>query len=158
MAMKRHLVLAMVAGIGLILAGWVGFSAGGDDKPAKENGHGHGPMDKCARACADCMNHCNSCYQHCAHLVVEGKKDHAKTMELCLDCGELCSTAAKLSSRHSPLAGTACEACAKACDTCGAACGKFTSDEHMKSCAKACRDCAKACRDMIKHMDHEKGH
>jgi hypothetical protein len=119
---------------------------------AEEKDHAHEHMMKCAKACLDCQKDCDSCFHHCAHLLADGKKDHAKTMHLCVDCAELCSTAGKLSARNSPLAVTACEACAKACDQCAAACEKFPDDAHMKMCAKSCRDCAKECREMVKHV------
>ncbi len=113
-------------------------------------------FDKCAKACGDCQRECDSCFRHCADLVVKGSKDHAKSMNLCVDCGELCSTATKLSSRKSELAAPACEACAKACDVCADECEKFKDDKHVAACAKACRACAKECREMIEHAGHEK--
>jgi hypothetical protein len=104
----------------------------------------------CAKACADCALQCDSCHHHCAHLVIGGSKDHAKSMELCVDCGEACRFAAALTARNSRLSVPACDCCAKCCDDCAEACESFKSDRHMSECAKACRDCAKACRDMIK--------
>jgi hypothetical protein len=117
----------------------------------KEDPH-HAHLMACAKACADCMRECESCAHHCADLVADGKKDHFKSMALCVDCGEVCALAAKVTARGGPLAVPSCEACAKACDACGAECKQFPNDEHMKNCAKACEDCAKACRDMIKHL------
>jgi hypothetical protein len=115
--------------------------------------HKHaGPMDECAKACADCMRECESCSDHCAHLLALGKKEHLTTLQTCTDCGEICGAAAKITSRHGPMAVPICEACVKSCDICAAACEKTGDDKHMQECAKACRACAKACRDMIKHV------
>ena len=111
---------------------------------------------KCAKACADCQLQCDSCFKHCLTLLAEGKKEHAKTAQLCADCGECCKLAATLSARQSALAGPACECCAKCCDECAAACEKHPDDKHMAQCAKACRDCAKVCRDMLKSLGHGK--
>ena len=105
---------------------------------------------KCAKACADCQVQCDMCFHHCATLVADGKKEHAKCMHLCVDCGECCKLAASLSARHSPLAGLACECCAKCCDECATACEKIADDKAMAACAKECRECAKACREMLK--------
>ncbi len=140
--------------LGILSAGAAGITALAGSRGLADEPHaGHGEhFDKCAKACAGCMQECDSCYHHCSGLVTEGQKDHAKTMNLCVDCGEICSAAAKLASRQSVLAAILCEACAKACDECGAACGKFPDDTHMAKCAKACRDCAAACRDMIKNV------
>jgi hypothetical protein len=114
----------------------------------------HEHNSKCAKACADCALQCASCAAHCTHLVLDGKKDHAKTMRLCNDCAAICSVSGVITGRHGPLAVTLCESCAKACDTCGKACDEFKDDKHMADCAKACRDCAKACREMIEHSKH----
>jgi hypothetical protein len=136
------------------------LALGGDARPAKDSNaeeHGHGPMDHCAKACADCMRACESCARHCAHLVAAGEKAHMTTLGTCADCGDFCSTAAKIVARHGPFAITMCEACATACDKCGDACAKYPKDKHMAHCAKACRDCAKACREMVKNADREKG-
>src|SRR5262249_36238578 len=146
-AMNRFIFLAasvaMVGGLAAFTA-----SAGGGDGEHKH----HEMFSKCAKACADCQRHCDWCFHHCAKLVENGKKEHAKSMNLCLDCGELCSTTARLTGRHSPLSGTVCDACAKACDVCAESCEKVSSDKHMAACAKSCRDCAKECREMIKHL------
>ncbi|MGC4007098.1 MAG: four-helix bundle copper-binding protein [Pirellulales bacterium] len=110
-----------------------------------------GPMEACAKACADCMLECQSCRAHCEGLVAGGKKEHVATMKLCGDCAEICGAAAGIVSRGGPLSALICEACAKACDECGKACAQFPDDDHMKQCADACKKCATACRDMLKH-------
>jgi hypothetical protein len=145
--MFRRLMLAALAAAALVLSG-----ARAEDKEDPHKAH----FDACAKACADCMRECESCAHHCAHLVIDGKKDHAMSMALCVDCGDICATAAKLTARGGPMAVPYCEGCAKACDACAAECDKFPSDDHMKACAKACKDCAKACRDMAAHASPPK--
>jgi hypothetical protein len=147
--MNRREILGL---LGVSAAGLTAMAAYGAD-PA-DHSHG-GPMEECAKACADCMRECESCADHCAQLVASGKKEHLTTLRSCADCAEFCAAAAKIVSRYGPLAVTICEACAKACDVCGAACAKAPDDKHMQRCAKACRDCAKACRDMVQHAGHE---
>jgi len=147
------LLAAVVGGVVLF-----GPGAHGDTKADDAAAHAHaGHFMACAKACAECMNQCDSCFHHCYRLVQDGKKEHARTMHTCADCGELCAVASRLSARQSPMAAATCEACARGCDICGAECEKFSSDEHMKQCAKACRDCAKACREMVQHAGHLTG-
>jgi hypothetical protein len=105
----------------------------------------------CAKACSDCQRECDSCATHCAHLLGEGKKDHATTLMTCQDCANFCSSAAQIVSRMGPFSGLICDSCAEACSRCGKVCAKFPDDEHMKRCADECRKCEKACRDMLKH-------
>lgn len=107
---------------------------------------------ECAKACDECARECNACFRHCVHLVGEGKKEHAKTVQTCADCGAYCQLASQLSARQSPMAGYACDGCARACDDCARACEQFPQDEHMTRCARECRECAKACREMLKHV------
>ena len=146
--MDRREVLGILGAGAAGLTAFAGSRVSADEPHAEHAGH----FNQCAKACADCLQECDSCYHHCAGLVTEGHKDHAKTMKLCVDCGEICSAAAKLAARQSVLAAILCGACAKACDECNAACEKFPDDKHMAKCAKACRDCAAACRDMIKNV------
>jgi hypothetical protein len=148
--MYRRMMLGVLGAAALTLAVLGGGAAPAGNREADEP-HAHGEFDKCARACADCMLACESCFAHCTHMLAQGKKEHATTVQTCNDCGDFCAVAAKIVGRRGPMAVTTCEACAKVCDTCGAACEKFPDDEHMKACAKACRDCAKACREMVKH-------
>ncbi len=151
--MDRRIVLGLLGTAVLALVGLGGPATSAEDKDTAAP-HAHGEFDKCARACAECMLQCESCLHHCFHLVLEGKKEHARTAGTCADCGDFCALAVKVVSRRGPTAVTTCEACAKVCDTCGEACEKFPDDEHMKTCARACRDCAKACREMIHHAGH----
>ena len=109
-------------------------------------------FNECAKACADCQLQCDMCFKHCQDLAAEGKKEHATTAQLCVDCADFCKLAGSLSARQSMLAGSACESCAKACDMCATSCEKFPDNKHMAQCAKSCRECAKACRAMLKHV------
>jgi len=113
--------------------------------PKEEEAHSH--VDKCAKACAHCALECESCARHCTLKLAAGEKNHAKSLQLCLDCADLCVTAGKVVARKGPTAKMVCKACAEVCDTCAAECEK--GDEHMKACGKVCRDCAKECRAMI---------
>ena len=107
---------------------------------------------KCAKVCAHCQLQCDSCFTHCLTLLADGKKNHAKSGQLCADCAECCKTCATLCARESSLARPMLECCAKCCDECAAACEKTADDKHMAACAKSCRDCAKDCREMLKHF------
>jgi len=144
-------------GAALLLAGLGTVSSGAEKKSAREHLMHAGPHEKCALACGICAGACDSCFRHCADLVAEGHKEHRRTMQLCVDCGEVCSTAAKLCLHHSSLTSPMCQACARACDECGEACAKHRDDQHMQMCARACRECAKACREMIEHSGHDHG-
>jgi hypothetical protein len=146
--MNRREVLGVLGAGAAGLTAFAGSGVSADEPHGKHAEH----FNQCAKACAECLLDCDSCYHHCAGLVVEGHKDHAKTMKLCVDCGEICSAAAKLAARQSVLATILCEACAKACDECKAACEKYPDDKIMAKCAKACHDCADACREMIKNV------
>jgi hypothetical protein len=127
--------------------------AGSAEGAARQAEHGHGAhFMECAKVCVACQLQCDSCYRHCAGLVAGGQKEHARTMQFCVDCAELCRMAATLTARQGALSIPGCDACAKACDACAAECEKYPSDAHMAACAKACRACAKACREMIQHL------
>ena len=143
----------MMLGAFAVLAaacGWVAQPG----QAADEKGDHHTHYTVCAKACSACQLECDMCFAHCNGLLAEGKKEHATTAQLCVDCGECCKLAATLTARMSPLSAYACECCAKCNDTCAEACEKFKDDKHMAACAKACRDCAKACKDMIAHQKH----
>ena len=122
---------------------------------ADDKDHPHGEhFAKCAKVCSDCQLHCDMCFKHCLTLLADGKKEHATTAQLCVDCAECCKLSATLTARMSPLSAEACECCAKCNDKCAEACEKFPDDKHMAECAKSCRDCAKSCREMIQHLKH----
>ena len=57
---------------------------------------------KCAKTCADCQLECDACFEHCLTLLSDGKKEHAKTAQLCADCAECCKTCSALCARQGP--------------------------------------------------------
>ncbi|MBX9580386.1 MAG: four-helix bundle copper-binding protein [Gemmataceae bacterium] len=130
-----------------VVAAGLGGNASADPPHAAHFAH-------CARVCADCLVVCDTCQKHCLDLLGQGKKEHARSAQMCGDCRELYQVASALSARHSPLAGYACEACAKTCDDCAAECDKFKDQKMMADCAAKCRERAKACRDMVGHAGH----
>src|SRR6516162_4547702 len=136
---------ALAAGC-LVLTGYglAGEKTQADKKTTEKASHDQhvGHFEACAKACTHCMRQCESCMLHCVNQVAHGKLAHKRTVGTCLDCAEICAAAARVSAHHGPLAAPICEACAKVCDACGASCQKFTDDEHMQRCAKACRECA----------------
>lgn len=154
--MNRRNVLGALGATAVSLGTYASANAQGAKKSEEHANHHDSHFDACAKACADCQLKCHSCHHHCEDLVAAGKKEHVKTMKLCVDCGDICAVAANIVARHGALSATVCEACAKACDECGKACAKFPDDEHMKKCAAECKKCAAACREMIKHagMQH----
>jgi hypothetical protein len=107
--------------------------------------------DRCAKNCADTMNACNKGFHHCYRQVAEGKKEHASTMHLCVDCADICGTAAALVARMSPLMLHTCKAAADCCEGLLAQCEKL-NDPEMKSVVEACGSCAKSCREMVEAM------
>jgi hypothetical protein len=132
-----------------VLTFFAGSIQSAPDRKPPEGHKNHDSYMKCSKACTRCQRECDSCFSHCKRLLTEGKKDHAKTLQTCVDCGDCCALAAKLTARVSPFSSWACECCAKCCDECAKECEKFKEDSHMSRCAKECRTCAKACRDMI---------
>jgi hypothetical protein len=145
-AMKTYRWLGLATAVVVALFGFSGLGG----LYGQQGGEHHGHFMTCAKACSDCALQCDSCYHHCMHKVVEGNKDHAKSMRLCVDCAEFCRLSATLCARDSHLAVFACEGCAKSCDECATSCESFKDDKHMAACAKSCRDCAQACREMVK--------
>lgn len=113
-------------------------------------------LQACAEACSDCQRACDMCATHCAHLLADGKKEHATTLATCQDCADFCAAAAQIVARGGPFAALICQSCAEACARCATQCEKFPDDEHMTRCAKECRKCEKACRDMVAHAGHAK--
>ncbi len=138
----------MTAALALAVIAPLGQTSRAADEHAEHAAH----FMKCAKVCADCQLQCDSCFKHCLMLTAEGKKDHAKSAQLCADCADCCKTCATLCARQSPLTGHMLECCAKCCDDCAAACEKSSDDKKMAACAKSCRDCAKECREMVKHL------
>jgi hypothetical protein len=133
----------------------LGPNSSADDRKVDAHQLHHGPFIDCAKACDDCARSCEACSTHCAHLITEGKKDHAHTLHTCQDCATACSAASAITARHGPFFDLICTACAEACKRCGEACAKHSDDEMMKACAEECTKCEKACREMLKHAGHE---
>ena len=106
---------------------------------------------KCAAACLDCEKMCNHAFHHCYQQVQAGKKDYAKALHLCVDCGDVCSTSGKLVARMSPLMAHTCRACAECCDACIAACEKLDAPD-IKEFVASLRRCSETCREMVKAM------
>lgn len=117
---------------------------------AQEGGEHAQHMSKCATVCAGCQLACDSCFKHCLTMAGDGKKEHAKTAQFCVDCAECCKACATLCARNSPLAGPMLECCATCCEKCAESCETQKDDKHMAECAKTCRDCAKECREAAK--------
>ena len=78
-----HTVSLMAAALAVAVVAPLGPSARAQHEHAEH-------FLKCARACADCQLQCDSCFTHCLTLLADGKKDHAKTAQLCADCSECC--------------------------------------------------------------------
>lgn len=144
--LRQFLCAALLSSAGLLALGAVPAAAGEDHE--KHAAH----LLACSKACAACQVECDFCYAHCKKLVLEGRKEHAPTMQHCIDCADCCKLAASLTARLSPLSVEACDCCAKCCDKCAAECDKHKDDPQTAQCAKSCRECAKACRDMIEQL------
>src|SRR5207245_1539881 len=71
---RRSLPARVVALIAVFL--FVAAAPARADDKADAHKHAEHFM-KCAKACGECSLQCASCSHHCAHLVLEGKKDHA---------------------------------------------------------------------------------
>jgi len=147
-----------VAGVSAVALAALQASALAQQTKAKAAAPAHMEHDKglqaCAKACSDCQRACDMCSTHCAHMLLEGKKEHATTLATCQDCADFCAAAAQIVSRGGPFAGLICGSCAEACAKCAKECEKFPDDKHMKMCAEECRKCEKACRDMVAHAGH----
>jgi hypothetical protein len=104
----------------------------------------------CAKACDDCARQCQTCAAHCANLVVEGRKEHHRTLRLCQDCAAFCQAASSITAKDGPMSELICTSCADACKMCGDECAKHPADPLMTRCAEECQRCEKACRDMVK--------
>ncbi len=70
--------------------GWIAALYGIQATAQQPDAH-HEHFVKCAKGCADCQVSCDSCFHHCATLVENGKKEHFKTMNACVDCAEYCA-------------------------------------------------------------------
>lgn len=149
----KTLKFVSVGVVAFAIYGVLAFAQQGQTQAKKVNHmQHHAMMEECAKACSDCQRACDLCATHCAHMLAEGKKEHATTLATCRDCATICSAAAQIVARGGPFTGIICDLCAKACAHCATACEAFPDDEHMKSCAEECRKCEKACKAMIEHM------
>ena len=152
--MRKFTFVAAAVVLSGLVATVAGTRATAVETQEKTDAH-HVMYAACAKVCADCMVECEKMVHHCSEIVVAGKKDHVKPMQVAADCAEFCALSAKLTSRHSDLAPASCEACAKACDMCAAECEKFASMPEMKACAELCKKCAASCREMAKMAGHK---
>ncbi len=149
---RREFGAASLATLATAALGGVAFS---QDKSKAHADHDIS-LQACAKACSDCQRACDSCATHCAHMLADGKKEHAATLATCRDCAEFCSAAARIVASGGPFAALICESCTEACARCAKECEKFPGDKHMKMCAEECSKCEKACREMVKHAGHGK--
>ncbi len=136
--------------------GLTALSAHADEK-SDECCHLDKVHEDCLKACADCAKACDMTFNHCYHEVVQGKKEHAKSMRLAAECAGFCGLSACMIAKMSPLMVYSCMACADACKTTYAEVEKFDSDE-MKVAAKKLRECEKSCREMVAQMKTSAGY
>ena len=142
---RRELLETLgVAGSGLLFVS--GSKASGAQKAHAEGAHA-----ECLKACQECSQECNETFHHCLMELAQGKKEHARSLRLAVDCAKFCNLSADLVASKSPLMVHSCAACAEACKACAAECDKFDSTQ-MKDCAQACRACESTCRAMVKAM------
>lgn len=139
--------------LGALSLGSVGLLASRSARADDDQHHHHHDKvhEDCMKACRDCSAACDATFDHCFKLVEQGKKEHARSARLALDCAAFCGLSLCLMQRDSELMAQACNACADACEQCGSECAKFDSDT-MKDCAKACKTCEDACRKMVQSM------
>ena len=140
--------------LGLLGAGAAGFTALSANADEKSEDHCC-ELDKlhadCLKACADCAKACDMTFHHCLTQVAEGKKEHAKSVQLTSDCAGFCSLSACMIAKHSPLMVHSCEACADACKATAAEVGRFET-EVRQATAEKLRVCEKSCRTMVANM------
>jgi len=110
---------------------------------------------RCAEACTNCERACNHGFHHCYQQVEMGKKEHAKSMHILVDCGDICGTAGKLVARMSPLMVHTCQACAECCEDTIETVEKL-HDSAMNGTLESLRSCAKTCREMVQKMGGHK--
>ncbi len=146
---RRELLKTM--GVGSVgLSALAAMEARADEKgSAKLNG----VHQECLEACSDCAKTCDMTYHHCLMMVAEGKKEHAKPLQMVADCSGFCALSACNIAKHSPLMAHSCEACAEACKDTLAVVAKFDGPE-MKLAAKALERCERSCRVMLAEMGH----
>ncbi len=153
MNLNRREILGV---LGAGAAGLTALSAGeAAAQQGKEHAHHHDKThEDCLKACGDCAKACDETFHHCVMMVGEGKKEHAKSVQLLSDCAGFCALSACMIAKHSPLMMHSCMACAEACKETAAEVGKFDSDA-MKDAVKMLNRCEESCRNMVKAMkDH----
>ncbi len=142
--------------LGILGVSSVSFSALSGLQAQADEGHA-GKLDathkECLEACAECSLACDMTFHHCLMLVAEGKKEHAKPLEMVASCAGFCALSACNIAKHSPLMAHSCEACGEACKDTLAVVSKFDSPE-MKAAAKALERCEKSCQAMVAAMGH----
>ena len=140
--------------LGALGAGTLGLSALSAFADEKSDDHCC-TLDKtheeCLKACGDCAKACDMGFHHCLTAVAEGKKEHAKAVQLFSDCAGFCGLSACMIAKHSPLMMHSCHSCAEACKTTAAEVDKFDT-EAMKALAKKLRECERSCRTMVASM------
>jgi len=107
--------------------------------------------EECLKACADCAKSCDMTFHHCLKALSEGKKEHAKALQLLSDCAAFCGLSACMIAKQSPLMAHSCHACADACKATAAEIERFDSGE-MRMTAKKLHECEHSCREMVEHM------
>ena len=119
-----------------------------DSEPAHHHDKVH---EACLKACSDCAKSCDETFHHCVMQVGQGKKEHARSVQLLSDCAGFCGLSACMIAKHSPLMAHSCLACAEACKETAAEVGKFETTE-MLAAVKALNECEKSCRAMVEAM------
>jgi hypothetical protein len=148
--MNRRQVLGGLGAIGLLAANESGAAAQHPHHHDKDHGD-------CLKACDECSRVCSETLHYALEHLKDGHTDHAKALEMTMDCQEFCNLSAELMSRESSLMGLACAACAAACAACAQECKKH-DDDQMRECVKACQNCEKACLAMADHMKNHEHH
>jgi hypothetical protein len=139
--------------LGVLGATAAGLTAAGGSAAVAQH-HEDDIHEKCAAACVTCAKACNQGFHHCYKMVLEGQKEHAKSMHILVDCGDICATAGKLVARMSPLMVHTCAACGDSCDDTL----KVVEPLHkghtgeMHAVIETLQKCRDSCREMVKKM------
>lgn len=103
-------------------------------------------MKQCIEDCSECGDVCLATMSHCLHT--GGEHSALAHINLMLDCTSICRLTADYMLRGSEFSSELCQLCAEINDHCASDCEKFSDDEQMQACARACRKCADSCREM----------
>src|SRR5262249_66023 len=117
----------MLGILGAGAASLTALSAHADDKRADACCQLDKTQEDCLKACSDCAKGGEMAFHRCVMQVAEGKKEHARALQLAADCAGFCGLSACNIAKHSPLMIHSCEACADACKATAAEVGKFDS-------------------------------